>query len=37
MEQLPDPTENLTQEEAERLREAFDEWLIGEYTPHVAS
>jgi len=39
MEELPDPRGTLTQEEQERLREAFDEWLIETegVTPHVAS
>lgn len=39
MEELPDPREKLTQEERDRLREAFDEWLIETdgVTPHVAS
>jgi hypothetical protein len=39
MDQLPSPHGNLTQEEREKLREAFDEWLIETdgVTPHVAS
>jgi hypothetical protein len=39
MEELPDPRGKLTQEERDRLREAFNEWLIETdgVTPHVAS
>jgi hypothetical protein len=39
MEELPSPRGNLTQEEQDRLREAFDEWLIETdgVTPNVAS
>ena len=39
MEELPDPRGRLTAEEEERLREAFDEWLIQAegVEPHIAS
>lgn len=39
MEELPDPSGRLTAEEQERLREAFDEWIIEAdgVTPNVAS
>lgn len=39
MEELPDPRGRLTAEEEERLREAFDEWLIDSegVKPHIAS
>jgi len=39
MEELPDPRGRLTEEEEERLCEAFDEWLIEAegVKPNVAS
>lgn len=37
MEELPHVEGRLSQDEKQRLQEAFDEWLIDEATPHVAS
>lgn len=37
MDELPNPREPMTQEEQERLQEAFDEWLLEDAVPHIAS
>ncbi len=37
MEDLPSAEGSLTKDERRQLKEAFDEWLIDDATPHVAS
>lgn len=37
MQELPDPSQQLSNEEVQQLREAFDEWLMDEVALHVAS